>query len=509
VAKPIFQNTDTAMQSKQTSPILGIVGAGAMGSGIAQVAMSAGIEVRLFDNRPDVAAKSKIGIAERLQKRVAEGKLNAVVADGQTALLHPSDDIRFLAGCTFVVEAIVEDLEAKRAVFKTLEGLVSADTVLASNTSSLPIGAIASGLKHRHRIGGLHFFNPVPLMKLVEVIPGPETSREVLDALVNLGARLGREPIVVRDTPGFLVNLGGRAYTTEGLAVLHENVATPAQIDAIMRDCCGFRMGPFELMDLTGVDVNFPVTRFIHEGFFSDPRLRSTPYHRYLLETGQLGRKSGRGFYQYDETEKPSADEWKIGESATKVYLVEPTEELANLVASLGLSILDSDDGVSPLLISPLGEDVSAFVKRSGCDVARTVALDLSFDTTRRITVMTAPGADPLIRQAVTNALIDSGRSVTSISDSPGFVAQRIVGMVANLGCEMAQAGLAEPHDIDKAMRLGLNYPLGPLELTDAFGPSRVLSVLASIQALTGDDRYRPSQWLRRRASLGLPVWMK
>lgn len=489
---------------------LGIVGAGAMGSGIAQVAAAAGVRVMIFDTRADAAAKTRSDIERRLQKRVDEGKLKAEDAQATVACLNAVDSIEALANCDVVVEAIVEDLDVKRALFQTLEGVVREDAILASNTSSLPIGAIAAGLKHRKRVAGLHFFNPVPLMRLVEVIPGPETTAEVIDTLVALGERFGRDPVVVRDTPGFLVNLGGRAYTTEALAIVNENVATPAQIDAVVRDCCGFRMGPFELMDLTGIDVNFPVTRFVHESFFGDPRLRSTPFHRYLLETGQLGRKTQRGFYDYSEgAQKPSADAARTDVTAKKVFLVEPSEPLKALALELGLTLLDRDDGASPLLGAPLGEDATAFAVRTKSDARRLVALDLSFKTSERITLMMAPGFDPTIRQSVVNSLVESGRAVTVIADSPGFIAQRIVAMVANLGCEMAQMGLAAPHDIDKAMRLGLNYPKGPLELAQAVGPSNVLSVLTALQSLTGDDRYRPSQWLRRRASLDIAVWIE
>lgn len=487
---------------------LGIVGAGAMGSGIAQVAAAAGIEARLFDAREAAAQNSRNDIAKRLRRRVEEGKLKSDEAEATIACLVVADEIEALAACDIVVEAIVEDLDVKRALFKRLEEIVRPQAILASNTSSLPIGAIAAGLKHRERVGGLHFFNPVPLMRLVEVIPGPETTEEVVEALAALGKRLGREPVVVRDTPGFLVNLGGRAYTTEALAILHENVASVAQVDAVMRDCCGFRMGPFELMDLTGIDVNFPVTRFVHESFFGDPRLRSTPYHRYMLETGQLGRKTGRGFYSYaDGAQRPKADAVKAGGPAEKAFLIDPTEALGALMREAGISLLQSDDGASPLICAPVGEDATTFAVRTGADASRLVALDLSFDTSKRMTLMSAPGVDLAIRQSVINALIESGRAVTVIADSPGFIAQRIVAMVANLGCEMAQAGLAAARDIDKAMRLGLNYPQGPLEFVESFGSRNMLRILEDLQAQTGDDRYRPSQWLRRRASLGVPIW--
>lgn len=487
---------------------LGIVGAGAMGSGIAQVSAAAGIETKLFDAREGAAEKSASEIAQRLRKRASEGKQESAEVEAIIARLLVVRGIEALADCDVVVEAIVEDLQTKRTLFGKLEEIVAQDAILASNTSSLPIGAIAAGLRNRSRVAGLHFFNPVPLMKLVEVIPGPETTQGVIDVLVDLGRRVGRDPVVVRDTPGFLVNLGGRAYTTEALAILNESVASVAQIDAIMRDCCGFRMGPFELMDLTGMDVNFPVTRFVHESFFGDPRLRSTAYHRYLVETGQLGRKTKRGFYDYGEgAPKPTADAQGGGTPAAKVFAVEASDMLAQLLRDAGISVLSTDDGVSPIVAAPLGEDATAFAVRTGADPRRLVAIDLAFDTTKRVVVMTAPGSDEAVRQAVIDALLGTGRAVTAIADSPGFVAQRIVAMVANLGCEMAQMGLAAARDIDKAMRLGLNYPMGPLEFADSVGPRNVLSILGELQALTGDDRYRPSQWLRRRASLGIPIW--
>ena len=286
---------------------LGIVGAGAMGSGIAQVAAQGGVTVRLFDAKDGAAATSLDRIAARLTKRVDEGKADREETDAAIARLSVAARLEDLAGCDTVIEAIVEQLETKRDVFSRLEAITGPETILASNTSSLPIGAIAAGLDHPARVAGLHFFNPVPVMKLVEVIRAPDTSDAVIEELTALGKRLGRTPVAVQDTPGFLVNFGGRAFATEGLAILQENVATPAQIDAVMRDCCGFRMGPFELMDLTGMDVNFPVTEFVHDAMFGDPRMRSTALHRYMVETGRLGRllrlcrRRGAPFARYEQ----------------------------------------------------------------------------------------------------------------------------------------------------------------------------------------------------------------
>lgn len=484
--------------------VIGVIGAGAMGSGIAQVAAASGRSVLIFDQRHGAAATARAGIITRLEKRVAEGKASQDAVDTLVAKLQVVESLAALAGCGLIVEAIIEDLAAKRALFAELASIVADDAVLASNTSSIPIGAIASGLPNPRRIAGLHFFNPVPVMKLVEVIRTPDTAESVVDGLTHLSREMGRVPVEVRDTPGFLVNFGGRAYTTEGLAIVHENVATPAQVDAVMRDCCGFRMGPFELMDLTGVDINYPVTAFVHQSHFSDPRLRSTPLHRYLFDVGQLGRKTGRGFFDYREgADRPSADATSSAAPARAVFLIEASEALVALAHELELTVLPTDDGVCPILCAPIGEDCAALSERTGADHRRLVALDLAVDTTRRITVMTAPDVDPAARDSVVALLLQS-RAVTAIADSPGFIAQRICAMIANLGCEMAQTGLAKPQDIDTAMRLGLNYPSGPLEMTDAMGADQLYLIMTRIQRLTGDDRYRPSQWLRRRAQLGL-----
>lgn len=484
--------------------VLGVIGAGAMGAGIAQVAAAGGIDVLIFDNRAGAAAKAIEGMAETLTKRVAAGKMPAQNLDQLIRHIRPVESIGDLAPCHVVVEAIVEDLAVKLAVFRELEGIVGVETILASNTSSLPIGAIAVALEHPERMAGLHFFNPVPVMKLVEIVPGPDTTDAVLEALHVLSGRLGRTPVQVKDTPGFLVNFGGRAYPTEALAIHQENVASHAEIDAVMRDGFGFRMGPFELLDLTGIDVNFPVTRFIHEMSFADPRLRSTQEHRYMLETGKLGRKTKRGFFRYGEgAAMPSPD--AVSDAAPAAAVVVPAEhpELAKLAAACGARILAEDDGMSLILAAPIGEDATAYAVRNGFDHRRLVCVDMIPDTSVRVTLMTAPGADAAILASAIS-LFATRRKVTAIKDSPGFIGQRIAAMVANLGCEMAQMGLASTEGIDLAMRLGLNYPKGPLELADAIGPDTVRRILSTIQTLTGDDRYRPSPWLRRRASLGM-----
>jgi 3-hydroxybutyryl-CoA dehydrogenase len=282
---------------------------------------------------------------------------------------------------------------------RELEDIVGEDCIIASNTSSLLIAAIARPCRRRERIAGLHFFNPVPLMSLVEVVRGPETADDTVRQLIELAIAMDRTPVVARDAPGFIVNHGGRAYTTEAMRILHERIATPAQIDAVMRDCCGFRMGPCELMDLTGVDVNYPVTQSVYHGFSDDPRLKTSFPHLALHEAGRLGRKTRLGHYAYDEQGRiqspPSPDHVTEAKPAERLVLAEADAALRDFATELGAELVIRDDGESPILAVPLGEDCTSFAVRTGTDFRRLVALDLSCDTSRRVTLMTAPGADP------------------------------------------------------------------------------------------------------------------
>ncbi|MEM9147488.1 MAG: 3-hydroxyacyl-CoA dehydrogenase [Pseudomonadota bacterium] len=502
---------------------LGIAGLGAMGQGIAQVAAMGGVRVRLLDARAGAADAARKAVAARIDRLVEKGRLGTEAAAAAIACLEPVESVADLAPADAIVEAVYEDLELKRRLFAEIEAAVGPDCLIASNTSSIPIAAIARGCARRERIAGLHFFNPVPLMKLVEVIRAAETSDETVAALTALGRRMTRTPVTVKDSPGFLVNMGGRAFTTEALRIAHERIAAPAEIDAIMRDCWGYRMGPFELMDLTGIDVNYPVSQIVWEGYQRDPRLATSPNHKAMFDAGLLGRKTGQGWYRYAEgkpVDAPSPDHVTAEPPARRVALapydaalaevqepaagVDPAR-LAAFCAEIGLEI-GPDDGICPILAAPVGQDASHLAAEARLDPRRLVCLDLLGDTHARVTIMTAPGADPSIRGAVAAAIAGSRRRVTAIADSAGFVGQRISAMVANLGCYMAEIGLASPGDVDTAMQLGLNYPRGPLGLTDHLGPAAVHEILDHLQASTGDPRYRPTPWLTRRALLGLPA---
>lgn len=495
--------------------VVGVVGTGAMGRGIAQVTAVGGMTVLLYDAAEGAAEEARKFITAMLSRAVEKGRMESADAEAATARLQVVTSLSEFAAADAVVEAIVEKLEIKQALFRELEGIARSDAILASNTSSIRIAAIAAGCETKARIAGMHFFNPVPLMRLVEVIRAAETSEATVAALMSLGQRMGRVPVEVKDGPGFLVNLGGRAFYSEAMRLVHERVATPGTIDAIMRDAWGYRMGPFELMDLTGMDVNYPASQVIYTGFSHDRRFASAPLHETLFASGRFGRKTGQGHFRYDAAgqKDDGGDDGNLVVAAApagKVVLLEgdgePSARLEALLREHGAEVTRDDDGSSPLAVAALGEDCTAIAVRSGADARRMVAVDMLGDISRRITLMTAPGADPSLRDGLAARLKQSGAAISAIHDSPGFVGQRISAAIANLGSEMAQIGTASPADIDTAMSLGLNYPRGPLALAEHIGPRKVLAILNGLQAATGEERYRPSQWLRRRALLDLPM---
>jgi 3-hydroxybutyryl-CoA dehydrogenase len=492
---------------------VGVVGCGTMGCGIAQVAAQAGLAVRLLDARPDGAAEARASIAGALDRLVAKGKLGAREAEAAAGRLEVRRALGELRGCDVVVEAIVEELEAKRALFRALEPVVGEGCILATNTSSLSVTAMAAGLARPARVAGFHFFNPVPQMRVVEVVAGLLTDPGVVDRLASLAGRMGHVAIRAKDTPGFVVNHAGRGYGTEGLRILAEGVAGFEDLDRILRDTAGFRLGPFELMDLIGLDVSHPVMESIYRQFYEEPRFRPQPITRQMVAAGLLGRKAGRGFYSYGQggalrSPEPPAPESRPASVWVSRARPDLGSRIAELVRGLGARL---DEGPAPAreslcVVTPLGEDATTLAVRERLDPARTVAVEALFDTSRRRVVMATPATAPAMRRAAHGLFAADGVPVTVIRDSPGLVAQRVVATVVNVASDIAQQRIASPADVDRAVVLGLGYPHGPLEWGDRLGPETVLTLLEQLQAATGDPRYRPSPWLRRRARLGISL---
>jgi 3-hydroxybutyryl-CoA dehydrogenase len=490
---------------------LAVIGAGVMGRGIAQIAAQAGIRALLHDSRPGAAQGAKQAIAQQLARLAEKGKLGQDAVARANANLVIADSLAALAPAHVAVEAIVENLEAKRELFRSLEAIVAEDCLLASNTSSLSITAIASACRRPERVGGFHFFNPVPLMKVVEVVDGLLTAPWVGEALGALALRCGHKPVRAKDTPGFIVNHAGRGYGTEALRILGEGVAEFHEIDRILRDCAGFRLGPFELFDLTGLDVSHPVMESIYRQYYEEPRYRPSPLTGQRVAAGLFGRKSGRGFYRHvdgKQEEIPEQPAPTARPASVWVSRVELGGRLTELLRKLGAHI---DRGLRPAaqslcLVAPLGHDATTTAIEEELDPMRTLAVDCLFETDRRRTLMTTPVTTPAMCAAAQGLLSSDGVPATVIRDSPGFVAQRVVAQIVNIACDIAQQRIASPEDIDAAVRLGLAYPKGPLAWGDEIGASRILEILDALHAFYGDPRYRASPWLKRRAQLGVSL---
>ena len=496
---------------------LGIVGTGAMGRGIAQIAAQAGIRVLLFDALHGAATNAREAVVATLARLAEKGKISPEALAAASTRLEVVRRLDELASAQVIVEAIVENLDVKKQLFQQLEDIIHADCILATNTSSLSVTSIAAACKRPERVAGFHFFNPVPLMKIVEVIDGLLTAPWASDALLELGRRMGHSAVRAKDTPGFIVNHAGRGFVTEALRILGEGVTDFSDIDCIMREAAGFRMGPFELMDLTGLDVSQPVMESIYNQYYQEARYRPSPIAAQRLTGGLLGRKTGRGFYDYTEGKAtsvpvaaaPAALPGRVWVSQTHP---EWADVLRDVAAAAGIAV-ESDympGGDALCIVTPLGADVTTCCVEQGLDPHHTVGIDCLFGISAgkgaRRSLMTSPLTTPAMRDAAHAMFAADGSAVSVMRDSGGFVAQRIVACIVNIGCDIAQQRIASPADIDRAVNLGLGYPQGPLAFGDALGARNILAILEAMQDFYGDPRYRPSPWLKRRALLGVSL---
>ena len=388
---------------------IGILGAGTMGAGIAQVVAEAGIEALLHDPVRGAYERAHERSAGFLARKVEKGQMDEATATAALARISPASTLEELAGVDLLIEAIPEDLELKRDSFRRLDAAAEPTTILASNTSSLSIGQIAAATQHPERVVGMHFFNPVPLMALVEVVAGPLTASSVAEATIFAARRLGKTPVLAADTPGFIVNRVARPYYLEAMRILGDGAAGVEEIDEAMR-AAGFRMGPFELVDTIGADINFAVSQGLYEAFFFDPRYRPHPAQRLVVEAGRLGRKTSAGFYDYGA------------------------------------------DGVRGAAWSSLGERPAG------------------------------PRPERLTEEQISS---------------------RVLAALVNEAASAVAEAVATPQAIDTAMRLGANYPSGPLEWGERIGLLRVVKTLEGLHAGVPDGRYRVVPLLRSLAERG------
>jgi len=511
-------------QTLDKGSVVGVVGSGAMGSGIAQVAAAAGHTVRLFDTRPEAVSKAIDGIGKMFAKLVEKGRMGALDADQARARLQPAGTLDDFKDASLVIEAVVEDLDVKRTLFRELEDIVGPDCILATNTSSISVTAIAAPLQRPGRLVGMHFFNPVPLMALVEVISGVATDRNVADTVAALAAAWGKDPVHAKSTPGFIVNRVARPFYAEALRLLGEQAGDPATLDAVMRDAGGFRMGPFELMDLIGHDVNFSVTRSVFDAYFNDPRFTPSVLQQELVNAGFLGRKSGRGFYRYGDdaprieprteprAEKPQTVRvTRVRKHGEPVF--DALHDIVNArlqAAGIAIShpgLLDGVEGREAPAFHVHGANIfltdgrSATQRAYDDDYADTILFDLMLDPGKatRIALARADQCAEAAWQGAVGLFQAAGFEVTRLDDVPGMAVMRTVAMLANEAADAVNQGVCNAQAVDIAMQKGVNYPRGPLAWADAVGLAHVAAVLSNLAAIYGEDRYRVSPLLRRK----------
>jgi 3-hydroxybutyryl-CoA dehydrogenase len=410
---------------------IAVLGAGTMGSGIAQLAAQSGYDVLMYDLKDDFVQRGMNNIQAALQSRVDKGKMEAADMAPTLARIATTTKREDAASADLIVEAAPEDMALKREIFSSLSAKVSPDAILATNTSSLSITSIASASKNPERVVGMHFFNPAPAMPLVEIIAAQATLPDVIETVRKVAQQMGKTPVRAADMPGFIVNRVARPFYGEALKILGEGTATVPAIDAAMR-AAGFRMGPFELMDFIGIDVNYAVTQSVYNAFFQEPRYRPSPIQQRMVEANTLGRKTGQGFYYYPD-----------GKPGDPAY--NPPSNLAH---------------------------------------RRNV---------------------PFIPEHLTATFLQNGGIEISPADQPeqAEIAVRILSMIMNEAAYAVGEGVASVRDIDIAMRLGTNYPKGPLKWSDEIGLDLVASILKALDASLGDERYRPAPLLRQLVRSG------
>ena len=482
--------------------VAGVAGGGTMGRGIVQVLAQCGVRTLVYDAKPGAAQQAKESIGKSLAGLVQKGRVAQADADAALARIEIVDALAAFKPCHVVVEAIVELLAPKQELFKALEAIVAQTCILASNTSSLSVTAMASACAKPGRVAGYHFFNPVPVMKIVEVVDGELTEPWVGDALAALAKRYGHKPVRCKDTPGFIVNHAGRGYVPESLRVLQEGVADFATIDRILVDAAGFRLGPFGLLDLVGLDIAHGVMKSMHGQYYGEPKYQPSFLSDPRVAAGLLGRKSGRGWYRYgkDGTAEKIPEQPVPSAKPDSVWCV---PELKDFISKL-TNVASKPGPVC--IVAPLGDDATTTALKLGLDPACTVAVDPLFGFAKRRTLMSTPVTKTEVRDAAHALLASDGVPVSVICDSAGFVAQRVVAHIVNVGCDIVQQRIATPADLDSAVMLGLGYPKGPLGMGDAVGAAKILAILEAMHDLNQEPRYRPSPWLRRRAKLGVSL---
>ncbi|MGW0372087.1 3-hydroxyacyl-CoA dehydrogenase [Streptomyces coeruleorubidus] len=488
-----------------SSPVA-VVGTGTMGQGIAQVALVAGHPVRLYDTIPGRAREAADTIGARLDRLVEKDRLTGADRDAARARLLPAEDLSELADSALVVEAVLERLDVKQDLFRGLEDIVAGDCLLATNTSSLSVTAIGGALRSPGRFVGLHFFNPAPLLPLVEVVSGFATDVTYATRAYETARAWGKTPVACADTPGFIVNRIARPFYAEAFAVYEAQGADPATIDAVLRESGGFRMGAFELTDLIGQDVNESVTRSVWQSFFQDVRFTPSLAQRRLVESGRLGRKTGHGWYDHrDGAERPEPD--TAEQRQPPAYVVAegdlgPAGDLLALIREAGIPVRDEDEDNGTRMVLPSGGQLALADGQTSVEFRDVVYFDLALDYRKatRIALSASQDTSPQTLAEAVGLFQALGKKVSVIGDVPGMIVARTVARIIDLAHDAVAKGVATEEDVDTAMRLGVNYPLGPFEWSRRLGRSWAYALLDDLHLRDPSGRYAPSLALYRHA---------
>ncbi len=453
--------------------VIGVVGAGTMGSGIAQLACKAGARTLLHDPIPAALERGTGGVLKGLEKEAGKGKLTPQQAREAGERLEPVQQLELLSSCELVIEAAPERLDVKHELYGRLSEIVKDDCVLASNTSSLPITAVAAGATHPERVVGMHFFNPAPLMRLLEVIPGLLSDERALAIAHATGLAMGKDVIRAADVPGFIVNRCNRPFGLEALRLLQERIADIETIDRIVRLGGGFRMGPFELSDLVGVDTGFDVSKSFYELSFGEPRWRPSPIQARQVAAGLHGRKTGRGYYDYsgEGPHRPADPDPPAGGGDA---LVTGSGPVADALRALAPGHGGPEIAVNGLSGTVDGEPFYAIVPLALVEVTGETG---------------------------EQAFRGLGLHTERVLPAPAGVLARIVCQVINESAFALGEGVGSTDDIDTGMMLGLSHPRGPFAWMREIGPAYVLSTIEALGDEYREERYRPAPALRRLAA--------
>ena len=486
---------------------VGVCGAGAMGAGIAQIAAQAGHSVIVLDRDEAALERGRASINKGIKALLKRGKLSEADAEAMAARIQWTLDPGGLASAKLVIEAIIEKTEPKQDLFRQLEQVVARDAILATNTSSLSVTQLATCLDHGNRFLGLHFFNPAPIMKLVEVVPGLDTEPDITSSCLSLMEEWGKVAVKARDLPGFIVNRVARPFYGEGWRAHEEGACDAPTLDFLFRELAGFRMGPLELGDLIGHDINSEAARSVFQAYFGRTRFRPSLMQGQLAASGRLGRKTGRGVYDHREgAEKPTAILETPEKHSAPIHIAQTAPRWQHLFDVCGVdaqtdpALPENHISVDGVLMS-MSDGRTARAKASESKTSFAV-----FDWFDPVRIQTAnktssgtlafAASDEAARHAASALSGVLGVRTVILKDRPGLVVLRTLAQLANCAADAVCDQVGDAASIDKAMRFGVNYPFGPLAWVDEFGRDHVHAILSSIAAETGDPLYAPGEVL-------------